>query len=229
MWGKRKSDHEQEASAAGGAPPSPQVPSANDQLLGTQSPAGLDAKPRPNGIEPNVADGVVGTETPAVPNRAGQGPTADEIRFAVTFTRIVSVLTRSRHYKHYTLSDLEWLVAPPILTGQCAVMEATVNGRQVPVAIALWANVSEDVDNRLSGSLTAPIRLRPDEWRCGDVLWLIDAVGDVKAIPQLLEQLKATTFTGRVAKMRTQGPNSRPAVATLGGVPTDPHAAAASS
>ena len=44
-------------------------------------------------------------------------------------------------------------------------MEAKVNGRQAPVAVALWASVSEDVDKRLSENLTTPIKLRPDE--CG--------------------------------------------------------------
>ena len=100
-------------------------------------------------------------------------PTAEQVQkwatneaaFAVTFTRVISVLMRSPHYKHYTLADLEWLVVPPLLAGQCAVMEATINGRQVPVAVALWASVSQEVDKRLSENLTAPVKLRPEEWQ----------------------------------------------------------------
>jgi hypothetical protein len=90
MWGKRKSNHDEEAPAAGGASPPPQEASANKLPLGTQSVAGVDLKPKSNGTEPSVTNGVDGTEASAVPNRAGQGPTADEIRFAVTFTRIVN-------------------------------------------------------------------------------------------------------------------------------------------
>jgi cytolysin-activating lysine-acyltransferase len=184
------------------------VAPANEQLLGTQLVAGLDPKPEPNGAEPSVTNSVDGTEAAALPNRAD--PTAKEIRFAVTFTRIVSILMRSPHYKHYTLSDLEWLVMPPILTGQCAVMEAKLNGRQIPVAVALWASVSEEVDERLSASRTAPIRLRPYEWRSGEVLWLVDAVGDPRAVPLLLKQVRETSFKGRDVKMHAPGVGVRP-------------------
>lgn len=68
--------------------------------------------------------------------------------------------------------------------------------------MALWASVSADVDKKISENLHLPIRLRPDEWRPGDVLRLIDAVGDPCVVPQLLKQLAETTFKGREAKMR---------------------------
>ena len=94
-------------------------------------------------------------------------------------------------------------------------MEAKVNGRQAPVAVALWASVSEDVDKRLSENLTTPIKLRPDELRSGDILWLIDAVGDPKAIQHLLGQLHEGPLKGRPAKARTLGPNAHPVVRKL--------------
>jgi cytolysin-activating lysine-acyltransferase len=122
---------------------------------------------------------------------------------------------RSAHYKHYALSDLEWLVVPPMRLGQCAVMEATVNGRQAPVAVALWASASDEVDKRLSEDLSIPIKLRPDEWRSGDVLWLIDAVGEASAIPHLLRQVRETAFKARDVKMRTVDANARPIVRLL--------------
>jgi hemolysin-activating ACP:hemolysin acyltransferase len=181
-----------------------------EDLLRAQSVAAVIAEGKTNGAAPRITNGVDGTET-----SVGQGPTADEIRFSVTFTRIVSVLTRSPHYKHYTLSDLEWLVVPAILTGQCAVMEAKVNNRQVPVAVALWAGVSEEVDKRLSENLTSPIRLRPDEWRSGGFLWLIDAVGDPKAVLHLLNEIHKTTFKGRKVKVRTIDADSRRIIDTL--------------
>jgi cytolysin-activating lysine-acyltransferase len=183
-------------------------------MLSVDQPAARsDAAPKLNGAEARVANGVERKEATAAPNPPS--PTADETRFAVTFTRIVSVLSRSPHYKHYALSDLEWLVVPPILTGQCAVMEAKVNGRQVPTAAAVWASVSEEVDKRLSENLTTPIKLRPDEWRCGEILWLVDAVGDPKAIPLLLRQLQGGPFKGREAKVRIFGPDARPTVSKL--------------
>jgi hemolysin-activating ACP:hemolysin acyltransferase len=133
------------------------------------------------------------------------------IRQSLSFAQIVTVLMRSPHYRHYTLGDLEWLVIPPLVTGQCIVANTSLkqNGVTVPVAVALWASVSPDVDKKLSENLHLPIRLRPDEWRSGDVLWLIDAVGDSRAVPQLLKQLVETRFKGREVKFRIPGENGK--------------------
>ena len=60
-----------------------------------------------------------------------------------------------------------------------------------------------------------PIKLRPDEWRSGDVLWLIDAVGDGNAIPHLLRQVQEMVFKARDVRMRTPDANGRPIVRVL--------------
>jgi hemolysin-activating ACP:hemolysin acyltransferase len=123
----------------------------------------------------------------------------------------------SPRYRHYTLGDLEWLVLPPLLTGQCSVAEAKSkdNGASVPVAVALWASVSPDVDRRLSENLNTPIRLRPDEWRSGDILWLIDAVGDRRVVPGLLKQLAEHTLKGREIKVRGRAEDGKVEVKNL--------------
>ena len=46
-------------------------------------------------------------------------------------------------------------------------------------------------------------------------MWLIDAVGDVKAIPLLMKQVQETAFKGREAKVRTLDAHSRPVVGSL--------------
>ena len=79
----------------------------------------------------------------------------------------------------------------------------------VPVAVAVWATVSAEVDKKLSENLHVPIRLRPDEWQSGDILWLIDAVGDPRVVPQLLRQLVETAFKGREAKMLARAENGK--------------------
>ena len=133
------------------------------------------------------------------------------IRQSLSFAQIVTVLMRSPRYRHYTLGDLEWLVIPPLLAGQCSVVgfKSKQNVISVPVAAALWASVSAEVDKKLSENLHVPIRLRPDEWRSGDILWLIDVVGDPRVVPQLLRQLVETTFRGREAKMLARGENGK--------------------
>jgi len=238
MWGKRRSAEEASAGAENTGPDRraqdsgvdrgvTAPPRVSEAIASVQPTPSRDAPPSArgdvgfNGASRQGADersrevpqsetvnGAAKTPSTAASNQAPQGPSAQEVAFAVTFTRIVSILGRSPHYKHYKLSDLQWLVVPPILTGQSAVMEARINGRPVPVAVALWASVSEEVDKRLSENLSTPIKLRPDEWRSGNILWLVDAVGDAKAIPRLLRQLQETQFKGRKPRLRSAGSNS---------------------
>jgi len=161
-----------------------------------------------------------GGEAPAV-----QAPSSEEaqrqaavaIRQSLAFAQIISVLMRSPHYKHYTLADLEWLVLPPLLTGQFSVAEAGDQQSRIrmPLAVALWANVSSEVDKRLSENLSAPLRLRPDEWRSGDIPWLVDAVGDARMVSPFLKQLSETVFKGRDVKVRSRGKDGAAQVMNL--------------
>ena len=103
---------------------------------------------------------------------------------------------RSNSYKHFSLSDLDWLVIPAVLTQQFVLAEARKGeqGIPAPVGVALWASVSPEVDQKLSANTTGPLRLRPDEWKSGDILWLIDAVGPPQVIDGLIENLHKKRF-----------------------------------
>jgi hemolysin-activating ACP:hemolysin acyltransferase len=57
--------------------------------------------------------------------------------------------------------------------------------------------------------------LRPDEWRSGEILWLVDAVGEADAVQHLLRELEKTTFNGGEVKVRRWGPDFRPTVEVL--------------
>lgn len=140
-----------------------------------------------------------------------QRRTAIAVRQSLAFAQIISVLMRSPLYKHYTLADLEWLVLPPLLTGQFSVAEGSAEegGPRFPMAVALWASVSTDVDRRLSENLNTQLRLRPDEWRSGEALWLVDVVGDGRVVQQFVAQLAGTTFKGRSVKCRRIGPTGK--------------------
>jgi len=146
-----------------------------------------------------------------------QRRTTIAIRQSVAFAQIVSVLARSPAHKFFTLADLEWLVIPPLMTGQYAVAEAKAQaeGPAVPVAIVLWAKVSSEVDTRLCENLAVPIRLRPDEWRSGEIPWLVDAVGDARVLPGFLKQLAETAWKGRAPKMRALGADGKIVVKPL--------------
>jgi hemolysin-activating ACP:hemolysin acyltransferase len=139
-------------------------------------------------------------------------------RQATAFAQIVALLMRSPAHKHHTLADLEWLVFPPLLSGQFAVAEArNKDGQAVgPAAALLWASVSPEVDRRLSANLNAPIRLSASEWKSGDILWLVDAVGDARVVEAILKGLSEKTFKGRAVKMRSRGKDNKVTVTTIG-------------
>jgi hemolysin-activating ACP:hemolysin acyltransferase len=181
-------------------------------------PASERAKPTeesPGSASPSASAQALNREgAPLAENARRQ---AAALRNSLAFTQIVGVLMRSQHYKHYTLADLEWLVVPPMLAGQYRIGE--VKQKQgdagIPVAVVMWASVSPDVDKRLMDAGTAPIRLRPDEWKSGDILWLVHAVGEPRFVQQVLKPLIETTFNGRAVKVRGRGQDGQPTVHVL--------------
>ena len=113
------------------------------------------------------------------------------------------VMSRSPAHKHFSLADIEWMILPPVLTGQFYVAEMAheETGFHVPIALATFAFVSEDVDHRLQSDLSRAPRLRPDEWQSGEIGWIIDLAGDPRGISAALEWLKAGPFKARSAKL----------------------------
>jgi cytolysin-activating lysine-acyltransferase len=169
--------------------------------------------------------------TASRPRDARQG------RFAQSFAQIVAVLMRDPNFRKMRLADLEWLVLPPVMAGQFQLAQAPsplgrVKGKDagrersedggqeggvlVPVAVALWARVSDAVDKALSENLDQPVRLRPADWAGGDNIWLMAVAGDRRAVPKFLEQLAETEFKGRRVKMRLRGPENAVVIKTLG-------------
>ncbi len=138
---------------------------------------------------------------------------------SATFGEIVTLLMRAPGYRHYALSDLEWLVIPPLLANQFTLAEARARegGLTAPVGVALWARVSDETDARLASALDGPLRLRPDEWQGGDNLWLIEAVGPPKIVQALLQRLKTHEFKGRRFKLRARDDAGRPVVREIAG------------
>jgi hemolysin-activating ACP:hemolysin acyltransferase len=126
------------------------------------------------------------------------------------------LLMRSSSDKHHSLTDLEWLIVPGLMNRQFALAEAQhkENGMMSPVGGVLWAFVSEDVDKRLS-DLSAPLRLKPNEWRSGDIPWVILATGDNRVLAGLVQQLSNSVFKDRKPKMRVRGRDGKVSVGHL--------------
>jgi hemolysin-activating ACP:hemolysin acyltransferase len=182
--------------------------------------------PRPNG-----ADAPSDGQRTTPPRLAGRRPTSadDQERLAAlqasaSFGQVVSVLMRSSEHKHLTLTDLEWLVVPPLTAGQFAIanMQSKEGGAIVPAAVVLWASVSSEVDQRLSANLSEQLRLRPDEWKSGDILWLIEAVGDGRLLSNFLKNLQEKAFKSREVRVRLRR-DGEPVVSTLNEMFRLPH------
>ncbi len=134
-----------------------------------------------------------------------------------TFGEIVNLLMRSPQYKHYALSDLEWLVAPALVASQfsIATAQSKTQGLTAPVGVVLWARVSEEVDQRLSAAPGQPIRLKPQEWRSGDIIWVVVAAGDGRVIQGILKQLQEKQWGNKPVKIFARAKDGKPTVATL--------------
>ncbi len=156
---------------------------------------------------------------------------------SASFGEMVTLLMKSPHYRHYSLADLEWLLIPPLMTNQFLVVEAQVKppandkdaegeepgektlpaGVRIPVGLALWAKVSPEVDAKLSQNLEAPVKLRPDEWRSGEINWLIEVIGDQQIMAGLYNKLKADVFKGQKFKVRAQDKEGKRLVQEVSG------------
>jgi len=117
----------------------------------------------------------------------------------------VGLLMRDPTYRHLALADLEWLLLPAVAANQVMTMRAKVkresgaeSGLTVPVALALYAKVSIEVDEKLTAQKAAgaPLRLSPSDWTSGDIPWLVLASGQKDVIPGLHAKMKETLGMG---------------------------------
>ncbi len=160
-------------------------------------------------------------DTPASPETPSDAGVEDrarsrsrQTRLATTFNGVVAVLMRDRNFRNLRLLDLEQLVIPPLLAGQCRLGHSSVPAPKggepsaigfIPVATALWARVSDAVDAELAANLDKPVVLRPGDWTSGDHLWLMAVAGEAEAIPRFLSQLQGREFKDRAVKLRARG------------------------
>jgi cytolysin-activating lysine-acyltransferase len=158
---------------------------------------------------------------------------AGQNNFAQSFAQIVAVLMRDRQFRDLKLADLEWLVLPPIMVGQFGLAHTSVDqsssaGRAVvksakeksstlvPVAVALWARVSGELNKVFSDPLATQPKLQLSDWTSGEHAWLIATAGDPRAVPTFLEQVAAKEFNGNGMKMRVRSTDGKFTVKVLG-------------
>lgn len=159
----------------------------------------------------------------AAPARPGEA----QKRLEAAFGALVMLMSTSPTHRGHTIANLEGLLAAPLRLGQFVIAEANdkQKGYLGPVAAILWADVSPEVDARLTGAQDGTYRLRPDDWKSGDIRWIIDILGDQKVAGQILQRLVSTDWLGQTPKVRLIGGDGK---AVVGRVQAGPPPAAAS-
>lgn len=108
---------------------------------------------------------------------------------------ITWLLSQSPAYKQLRIGDLEWAIMPALLLKQFCIF---YDEQKKPIAFALWAYLSPEVEKRMSESLQAgkPTRLGLKEWKSGESLWLLELVSPfATAQNQLQDKLLAELKT----------------------------------
>jgi hemolysin-activating ACP:hemolysin acyltransferase len=90
---------------------------------------------------------------------------------------------------------------------------------QTSIGLALWALVSEEVAAKLAAQKKAGARFRlaPQEWKSGPIPWLLDIVGDPRAVQAMYRQLLDTVFKGQKPRGFEPKPGPGPGAPGAGG------------
>lgn len=118
----------------------------------------------------------------SVPNTTEQNKTVSHVLGEITW-----LMSQSPVHKQMFISDLEWFAMPAILIEQFRIF----NGPQSPVAVAFWANVTSETDTRLR---EGAFKLRPDEWRGGNIPWLIELISPFGGQEEIFKDLFGSVF-----------------------------------
>lgn len=113
---------------------------------------------------------------------------------------IVGLFAQSPKHRHLFLSDLEWLLAPPLSLGQLRVVRGE-NGEAI--AVVIWARVSEEVASKL----LSKTRLQPGDWNSGSQVWIVDVIAPKltetpEAMHSIVAQVAKSAFPGEVFKLQ---------------------------
>jgi cytolysin-activating lysine-acyltransferase len=104
--------------------------------------------------------------------------------------RVTVAMAALPRYRHQTLADLSHLVLEPLVRDRIAIATPKPASQAAPApgalaGIAIWSSVSAEVDAKIREQIKAgvfPIRLKADDWRSGDTVWLIDLIAPTRQL-----------------------------------------------
>lgn len=121
------------------------------------------------------------------------------VQATLIFGQVVSVFLQSPRHRHLLLADLEWRVIPAIALKQYRLVQHKGLPGGLPGGFVSWALVNEEVEAQLR---QPDFRLRPQDWKSGDRVWIVDVAGPAEKDPARLDKLKQELFAGREVNVR---------------------------
>lgn len=103
--------------------------------------------------------------------------------FGHVMGEVVWLMMQSDYHRHIFLGELEHLVMRPILQQHFRIYRDDIQAK----AVLFWAKVSPEVEQRL---VQGNVRLKPEEWDCGERYWLVDIVAPFGQAQALIGDLQ---------------------------------------
>jgi cytolysin-activating lysine-acyltransferase len=116
--------------------------------------------------------------------------------------QVAWLMLQSGAHKFQFISDLEWLVLPPVMLRQFRVFRQ----KDRPVAYVSWAYVSAEVEKRIVGG---DLKMRPQDWKSGDRLWIIDVCAPFGGNEAILAELRGQVLKGQQIKSLQPSPDGK--------------------
>jgi len=100
---------------------------------------------------------------------------------------IVWLMSQSPLHRKFFIEDLEWFVMTPVLQQQFRLYYA----QNKPIGVVLWAFADDEVAKRLA---EGTIKLRPQDWKSGDQLWVVEVIAPFGGAEEMVTDLKGRVF-----------------------------------
>ena len=104
---------------------------------------------------------------------------------------VVRLMSLHRFYRHAFVSDIRWMIVPPIVARQ---YRPLVNRDEETIGCLLWAEVSDRTRERLR---KGGWKLQPDEWNGGPNAIVMMVLAPPGMEGRLLQELKVRSFGQR--------------------------------
>jgi cytolysin-activating lysine-acyltransferase len=179
---------------------------AQDKGAAPEPPHSKAAKDAPTSGEPRTTAENRGTgpdETGSIftqPTPAGAAKTLSAV-----LGEIVWLMSQSPLHKQFFISDLEWFVMTPVLLKQFRLFYA----KDRPIGAAFWGFVNDEVEERLKAGTS---KLRPQDWKSGDKLWVVEVIAPFGGAEEMVKDLKAKVFKEREIQFMALGADGRKVV-----------------